>query len=135
MSNILEKYSEEDLIDVIENDKIDLDEGELWWHWDSIRWRKLYIDKVDKSLQILLRMITEGELILQPDYQRKFVRTKDTISVYRIYFSIPLPTIFWENDDDTLEVIDGQQINYSFTLFMESILNEGERVRKEFIQR
>ncbi len=31
MSNILEKYSEEDLIDVIENDKIDLDRrrGEL----------------------------------------------------------------------------------------------------------
>ena len=28
MSNILEKYSEEDLIDVIENDKIDLDREE-----------------------------------------------------------------------------------------------------------
>jgi hypothetical protein len=35
--------------------------------------RKLYIEKVDKSTSDLFRMIKEGELNLQPEYQRRIV--------------------------------------------------------------
>ena len=67
---------------------------------------------MDKSTSDIIRMITEGELILQPDYQRKFVWNEKTQSQFieSLLLSIPIPTIFLaENDDDTLEVIDGQQ--------------------------
>ena len=133
MSNILEKYSEEDLIDVIENDKIDLDrEEENSDEIETPSGRKLYIDKVDKSTSDIIRMITEGELILQPDYQRKFVWNEKTQSQFieSLLLSIPIPTIFLaENDDDTLEVIDGQQRLTTVYSFYKSILNEEELER------
>ena len=130
MSNILEKYSEKDLIDVIENDKIDLDrEEENYDEIETQSGRKLYIDKVDKSTSDIIRMITEGELILQPDYQRKFVWNEKTQSQFieSLLLSIPIPTIFLaENDDDTLEVIDGQQRLTTVYSFYKSILDEDE---------
>mgnify|MGYP000927041084 CR=1 FL=1 len=133
MSNILEKYSETDLIDVIENDKIDLDcEEEISDETETPSGRKLYIDKVDKSTSDIIRMITEGELILQPDYQRKFVWNEKTQSQFieSLLLSIPIPTIFLaENDDDTLEVIDGQQRLTTVYSFYKSILNEDELER------
>ena len=133
MSNILEKYSEKDLIDVIENDRIDLDrEEELSDEIEAPTGRKLYIDKVDKSTSDIIRMITEGELILQPDYQRKFVWNEKTQSQFieSLLLSIPIPTIFLaENDDDTLEVIDGQQRLTTVYSFYKSILSEDELKR------
>ena len=133
MSNILEKYSEKDLIDVIENDKIDLDrEEEISDEIETPSGRKLYIDKVDKSTSDIIRMITEGELILQPDYQRKFVWNEKTQSQFieSLLLSIPIPTIFLaENDDDTLEVIDGQQRLTTVYSFYKSILSEDELKR------
>lgn len=136
MTNILELYSEDTLLENIDNERIDIDaevEDEVESTTSS---RKLYIDKVDKSTSDLIRMIKEGELILQPDYQRKFVWNQKTMSQFieSLLLSIPIPTIFLsENDDDTLEVIDGQQRLTTVFTFFKSILNEDDlkNVKKE----
>lgn len=91
--------------------------------------RKLYVDKVDKSTSDLFRMIIEGELNLQPPYQREFVWDQKTMSKFieSLLLSIPIPTIFLaENDDDTFEVIDGQQRLTTIVAFMKSKLSDNE---------
>lgn len=79
MDNLAEKYSYEDLLNNVETDALDVDkevETEDDTIVDSSESRKLYVDKVDKSTSDLFRMIVEGELNLQPNYQRKFVWDK-----------------------------------------------------------
>ena len=109
MNNLLDKYSVEDLIKKVESEDIDLDkeiEIEEDLSTSSEENRKLYVDKVDKSTSDLFRMIVEGELNLQPEYQRKFVWDKKTMSKFieSLLLSIPIPTIFLaENNDDSFE--------------------------------
>lgn len=77
MDNTMNRYSKINLLDKIDSTDIDLEvetEAEIDITEDDKR--KLYVDKVDKSTSDLFRMIVEGELNLQPDYQRKFVWDK-----------------------------------------------------------
>lgn len=127
MTNILQEYSTEKLLDQIDNDEIDLDKEEIDTdsenYVDTNENRKLYVNKVDKSTSDLFRMIIEGELNLQPDYQRKFVWDKKTMSKFieSLLLSIPVPTIFLaENSDNSFEVIDGQQRLTTIFAFMKS---------------
>ena len=97
MGNQNNRYSEVNLLDKVDSAEIDL-EPEIASEVDLIEdeKRKLYVDKVDKSTSDLFRMVVEGELNLQPDYQRKFVWNKRTISKFieSLLLSIPIPTIF-----------------------------------------
>ena len=128
------RYSEVNLLDKIDSTEIDLEvetESEVESNEDEKR--KLYVDKVDKSTSDLFRMIVEGELNLQPDYQRRFVWDKKTMSKFieSLLLSIPIPTIFLaENSDDTFEVIDGQQRLTTIFAFMKSklVANEIEKL-------
>ncbi len=136
MTNILQEYSTEKLLDQIDNDEIDLDKEEIDTdsenYVDTNENRKLYVNKVDKSTSDLFRMIIEGELNLQPDYQRKFVWDKKTMSKFieSLLLSIPVPTIFLaENSDNSFEVIDGQQRLTTIFAFMKSKLNEEEQLK------
>ncbi len=130
MANIMNRYLEVNLLDKIDSTDIDLEvetESEIDITEDDKR--KLYVDKVDKSTSDLFRMIVEGELNLQPDYQRKFVWDKKTMSKFieSLLLSIPIPTIFLaENNDDTFEVIDGQQRLTTVFTFMKSKLIANE---------
>ena len=127
--NILDKYSKEDLIKNVESTNIDI-ENENENDFDTTNdneQRKLYIDKVDKSTSDLFRMLIEGELNLQPEYQRNFVWENKTMSKFieSLLLSIPIPTIFLaENEDDTFEVIDGQQRLTTIFSFMKSRLEK-----------
>lgn len=135
MNNLLDKYSIEDLIKEVESEDIDLDkeiEIEEDFSANSEENRKLYVDKVDKSTSDLFRMIVEGELNLQPEYQRKFVWDRKTMSKFieSLLLSIPIPTIFLaENNDDSFEVIDGQQRLTTIFAFMKSKL-DGDEIEK-----
>lgn len=136
MTNILQEYSTEKLLDQIDNDEIDLDKEEIDTdsenYVDTNENRKLYVNKVDKSTSDLFRMIIEGELNLQPDYQRKFVWDKKTMSKFieSLLLSIPVPTIFLaENSDNSFEVIDGQQRLTTIFAFMKSKINEEEQLK------
>lgn len=130
MDNQKSRYLEEDLLEKVDSTEIDLEseleeetESEVELNEDDKR--KLYVDKVDKSTSDLFRMIVEGELNLQPDYQRRFVWNKKTMSkfVESLLLSIPIPTIFLaENSGDTFEVIDGQQRLTTIFAFMKSKL-------------
>ena len=134
MDNTMNRYSGVNLLDKIDSTDIDLEmetESEIDINEDDKR--KLYVDKVDKSTSDLFRMIVEGELNLQPDYQRRFVWDKKTMSKFieSLLLSIPIPTIFLaENNDDTFEVIDGQQRLTTIFAFMKSKLvgNEIEKL-------
>ena len=138
MANIMNRYLEVNLLDKIDSTDIDLEvetESEIDITEDDKR--KLYVDKVDKSTSDLFRMIVEGELNLQPDYQRKFVWDKKTMSKFieSLLLSIPIPTIFLaENNDDTFEVIDGQQRLTTVFTFMKSklIANEIKTLSEKF---
>ena len=124
MYNTINRYSEINLLDKIDSTDIDLEvETEA----------EIYVDKVDKATSDLFRMIVEGELNLQPDYQRRFVWDKKTMSKFieSLLLSIPIPTIFLaENNDDTFEVIDGQQRLTTIFAFMKSklVANEIEKL-------
>ena len=134
MNNTKNRYSEVNLLEKIDSTDIDLEmetESEVDLNEDDKR--KLYVDKVDKSTSDLFRMIVEGELNLQPDYQRRFVWDKRTMSKFieSLLLSIPIPTIFLaENGDDTFEVIDGQQRLTTIFSFMKSklVVNEIEKL-------
>ena len=134
MDNTMNRYSEVNLLDKIDSTDIDLEvetEAEIDITEDDKR--KLYVDKVDKSTSDLFRMIVEGELNLQPDYQRRFVWDKKTMSKFieSLFLSIPIPTIFlFVYNDDTFEVIDGQQRLTTIFAFMKSklVANEIEKL-------
>ena len=134
MDNQKSKYSELNLLEKVDSTEIDLEletESEVELNKDDKR--KLYVDKVDKSTSDLFRMIVEGELNLQPDYQRRFVWDKKTMSKFieLLLLSIPILTIFLaENSDDTFEVIDGQQRLTTIFAFMKSklVANEIEKL-------
>lgn len=134
MNNQKNRYSEVNLLEKVDSTEIDLEletESEVELNEDEKR--KLYVDKVDRSTSDLFRMIVEGELNLQPDYQRRFVWDKKTMSKFieSLLLSIPIPTIFLaENNDDTFEVIDGQQRLTTIFAFMKSklVANEIEKL-------
>ena len=134
MDNNRNRYSELNLIEKINTPEIDLEEEieeeiEQDIDLNQNEKRKLYVDKVDKSTSDLFRMIIEGELNLQPPYQREFVWDQKTMSKFieSLLLSIPIPTIFLaENDDDTFEVIDGQQRLTTIVAFMKSKLSDNE---------
>lgn len=134
MKDLKNIYPVESLLEIVDSPEIDLEleiESEVELNEDDKR--KLYVDKVDKSTSDLFRMIVEGELNLQPDYQRRFVWDKKTMSKFieSLLLSIPIPTIFLaENSDDTFEVIDGQQRLTTIFAFMKSklVANEIEKL-------
>ncbi len=133
MANNLIEYPRNLLIDNIDTPEIDLEpetESDVEINTTSEQ-RKLYVDKVDKSTSDLFRMIVEGELNLQPEYQRKFIWDVKTMSKFieSLLLSIPIPTIFLaENDNDTLEVIDGQQRLTTIFSFMRANAFEKDMV-------
>lgn len=74
--------------------------------------RKVLIQQYDYAVRTLLDMITENDLVLNPDYQRQY--RWDDLKASRfaesILLNIPVPVIYLaEEGDGTFSVIDGQQ--------------------------
>lgn len=89
--------------------------------------RKLYIDKSERSLSDLFRMISEKQLDLQPDFQRNYIWTNKKASKFieSLLLGIPIPTIFLSEDnaeDAIYEVVDGQQRLTSIKRFFDDEL-------------
>ena len=102
----------DDLESVVENDELELNEK------DS---RKIVWQAKDFSIREFASMLQDGDLDLQPEYQRKYVATPKIASklIESIIMDVPIPVIYLaEEQDGTNSVIDGQQRLTSFLSFM-----------------
>jgi hypothetical protein len=112
-----EKYltQEEELeIESLTEDDVDLDV--------DAGQRKIIWQAKDFSIREFLTMKNDGELVLQPLYQRNFVATDLIASklIESILLDVPIPVVYLaEEQDGSYSVIDGQQRLTSFLSFLE----------------
>ena len=74
--------------------------------------RKVLIQPYDYAVRTLMEMVIEGDLVLDPDYQRKYRWPDQKASKFieSISLNIPVPVFYFaEESDGTFSVIDGQQ--------------------------
>lgn len=97
---------------VLEEDKYADDEGE-----EAVAWQELPADRdffaspYDPPIKSLVQEMREGELIVRPTFQRYQVWDDSIKSkfVESILLNIPIPTLFFADDEDKKVVVDGQQ--------------------------
>jgi hypothetical protein len=80
----------------------------------------------DSSLELLAQKLQKGEIVI-PFYQRKFVWKIEQASklIESFLMGLPVPQVFFfVNDQDQLEVIDGQQRLKSVSYFFEGYYGE-----------
>ena len=117
--------TENELIEEIKNNTILSDEIEALDDSDEVGEqfdRKLVIDKVDPTIESLYMKFTRQKLILQPDYQRKYVMKPQVASrlIESILLDIPLPIVYFaEEEDGSWSVVDGQQRLTSIISFVQ----------------
>jgi len=117
--NLMEDELDLDLDDVELSDINDVDKQVVW-------------QSKDYSLREFMIMNDEGDLKLQPDYQRKFVTTTKIASklIESVLMDVPIPVIYLaEERDSTFSVIDGQQRLTSFISFMRGQFPDGDNFR------
>lgn len=74
--------------------------------------RKVDIDNFDITVRELVRMVSAGELVIAPEYQRKFrwQAERESKLIESLFLGLPVPAIFVAtNKDGTWELIDGLQ--------------------------
>lgn len=82
----------------------------------------------DPTLELLSNKVLSGD-ILVPFYQRKFVWKIEQASrlIESFLMGLPVPQVFlYVNEDDQLEIIDGQQRIMSVKYFFEGYFNEAD---------
>lgn len=80
--------------------------------YEAVGERKVLIQQYDYAVRTLMDMITEGDLIVDPDYQRNYrwPDSKASRFIESIALNIPVPVLYMaEEADGTFSVIDGQQ--------------------------
>ena len=83
--------------------------------------RKLVTESKDLSIRELQFQVNNGELILDPSFQRYYVfdDKKASLLIESVLMDVPLPLIYLsEEEDQKNEVIDGQQRLTSFMRFL-----------------
>jgi len=91
--------------------------------------RKIIWQPKDFSLREFLSMKQDGDLDLQPEYQRKYVASTKIASrlIESILMDVPIPVIYLaEEKNGTYSVIDGQQRLTSFLSFITGKFPNGE---------
>lgn len=87
--------------------------------------RKVYTEQGDPEIESLYRKWKDGDLDIQPDFQRGFVWDiiKASRLIESILLDIPLPVIYLSQEKDGREyVIDGQQRLTSFFSYIDGKL-------------
>ncbi len=90
----------------------------------------------DPTLELLSNQVRDHDIIIPP-YQRKFVWTIEQASklIESFLMGLPVPQVFFYiNEENQLEVIDGQQRILSIRYFMEGFFGEADAKgkRQEF---
>lgn len=102
INQVIENEIIKDDIEAADDEEVNIELGK----------RNLITDKADPTIESLNCKYLKGKLILQPDYQRRFVMKPQIASklIESILLNIPLPTVYLnEEDDGSWSVIDGQQ--------------------------
>jgi len=111
--NYLTNEEEQEIDYIIEDDvNLDIEAGQ----------RKIIWQAKDFSIREFLTMKNDGELLLQPNYQRNYVATDLIASklIESILLDVPIPVVYLaEEQDGSYSVIDGQQRLTSFLSFLE----------------
>ena len=85
--------------------------------------RQIFSDKSDPSVLDLYGRFKDGELILQPDFQRQFIWDYKKCSrlIESAILEVPLPMIYLAEEHDGREaIIDGQQRLTAFFKYLDS---------------
>jgi hypothetical protein len=87
----LVKESERDLESVVEQEELEIDNKES---------RKIVWQAKDFSIREFASMLNDGDLDLQPEYQRKYVATKNIASklIESILMDVPIPVIILQKN-------------------------------------
>lgn len=83
--------------------------------------RRVYADKSDRSIYELFRKYQRGDLVLDPEFQRRYVwdNKKASLLIESVLLEVPIPVIYLaEEQDGKFTVIDGQQRFRSFFRFL-----------------
>lgn len=91
------------------------------------------VSPADPTLELLASQIERGDIII-PFYQRRYVWKLEQASrlIESFLMGLPVPQIFlYVNDEDLLEVIDGQQRIMSVKYFMEGFFGEEVNGRRQ----
>ena len=84
--------------------------------------RKINTQAYDKSVSDIVRMMEDGDINLNPEYQRNYVwdNTRASLLVESIILNVPIPVIYVSQEsDDSWTVIDGLQRLYSLKRFFD----------------
>jgi hypothetical protein len=87
------------------------------------------VSPADPTLELLASKVANGEIIV-PFYQRKYVWKIEQASrlIESFLMGLPVPQVFlYVNDDDELEIIDGQQRIMSVRYFFEGYFGEADQ--------
>ncbi len=91
---------------------LEVEEAGVELPYETTGARKVLIQQYDYAVRTLMDMIAEGDLLLDPDYQRYYRWTDEKASrfIESIALNIPVPVVYLaEESDGTFTVIDGQQ--------------------------
>lgn len=94
--------------------------------------RQVYTDKGDPEITSLYDDFKDGELVVQPDFQRHFVwdAKKSSRLIESALLDIPLPVIYLSEEKDGKEyVIDGQQRLTAFFSFIDGKFPDGKEFK------
>jgi len=94
--------------------------------------RKIVWQAKDFSIREFLSMRQDGELILQPEYQRNFVASAQIASrlIESILLDVPIPVVYLaEENDGAYSVIDGQQRLTSFLSYLDGKFPNGDEFK------
>lgn len=94
--------------------------------------RKIIWQAKDFSIREFVNMKNDGELILQPDYQRNFVATDIIASklIESILLDVPIPVVYLaEEQDGNFSIIDGQQRLTSFISYLGEKFPDGRQFK------
>lgn len=82
--------------------------------------RKINTQAYDKSISDIVRMIDDGDIILDPEFQRNYVwdNRKASSLIESVILNVPIPVIYVsQENDDRWAVIDGLQRLWSLKRF------------------
>lgn len=99
---------------------------------EAIESKEIRTEAVDFSFGELLNLHRDGEIVIQPEYQRLFRWSNEQRSrlIESILLRLPIPPIFLiENENGVLELIDGLQRTSSVLQFLDhNVISEPELV-------